>query len=128
MTMGRKKQAEMSAEVSRVLLGDLFEGSVVRNGERQLLTATRKQAAIKFKMSERNIQRLWAKAKKRRQEEGVYTCSPRKKGIVGKERVSDRPGIIKELEAMPREERTAIRSMAGRLESAPSTLHGMIRN
>jgi hypothetical protein len=58
----------------------------------------------------------------------VHLCYPRKKGIVGRERLYDRPSIIKELEAMPREERTAIRSMAGRLEVAPSTLHAMIRN
>jgi hypothetical protein len=125
--MATKKKPNLSRERNGELISDLLDSSILEGEERKLAPGSVDTAVLKFKISRRQVLRLWATARGRRKEEGRYSASPQKKGRVGRKRLYDRAGLPSALEAVPMEQRSTIRDVSHALQIPKSTVHRMVR-
>lgn len=113
--MSTKRKPNLTEEQVNAAIADLLDNSFVENGERRLAPFARRNIQTKFNLSERQVSRLWTKAKKKRETTGTYTLSPAKKGKSGRPLLYDRDALQEALEDLPVEERGTLRDMAGGL-------------
>lgn len=125
--MSARKKPNLPINDCKRLVSDLLDRSLVVDGERKLAHGAVRDLAKKFKMSERNIRRLWNKAKKNRDELGYYCCESTKKGKCGPQPIYDRDVLQEAMEELPSYERGNLRNLASRLGVGYGTIYRLKR-
>ena len=126
--MPPKKRKNCSQEEIKGLLADLLDSSSMHNGERVLASGAVGQAAKKFKMSERNVRKLWNKALENRKTNGVYAVPNKIQENSGRNKMYNREEVMEALEAVPASSRATMRSTALALGVSVRFVHSLVRD
>ena len=124
--MEANKKPNMTPEETRMLITELLDRSIIRNGERELARGAVGDVAKKFKLSARSVYRLWKTAKENRAKKGFYSASPTKKGNSGRPRIYEREALMEALEEIPLHLRGTQRDIARELGVGLATVDRLV--
>jgi len=120
----------LTNEQVQQLVAECIDNSEMVDGELQLKGGARSDIAKKFAISNRQVTRIWARAKKSRADPSVqaYRATPQKKGNSGRRPLYCREEVKEEIAQLPRHKRASIRAIAQALGIPKSTIAEMKRN
>jgi len=126
--MENNRKPNLTEEDTNRIITDLLDESYIQDGKRKLACGAVGEVAKKFKMTEQNVRRIWRTSLIKREEEGTYHYSSKKKGNSGRPVMYDREELESAVADLAEEDRSTLRDMSRSLGVSLGYCHQLVRS